>query len=219
MYSFEHGYYTVIKTLVDKIKDRVTILKRKVVTNIDWSLPERAVISCQTGQTFECDMAIVTVSLGYLKEHHLSLFTPDLPCRKVAAIESFCFGTIARIKLDFADIFWDQTNPGIHILWRDELKGFEMSRDTWVRHVVGFDEILNQPTMLMAWVSGQAARFMETLSDVEIGQDLCQLLSRVTGKAIPTLRGINVTRWFSNPYQRGVYSYRYNKHQSLSLSF
>ena len=49
---------------------------------------------------------------------------------------------------------------------------------------------------------------METLSDEEIGQDLCKLLEIVLKRKLPKLRSINVTRWFSNPYQRGTYSYR-----------
>ena len=63
--------------------------------------------------------------------------------------------------------------------------------------------------------SGEAARFMETLSDLEIEQDICNYLQDVIRKyktdpnwKIPKLRKIIVTRWNSNPNFCGVYSYR-----------
>ena len=104
--------------MVDSTNDKVTILKTHVVTNVDWSDQNQAVVACSNGQSFNCDFVISTVSLGYLKEHHQEMFHPELPFRKAAAIESFCYGTIARIKLDFPEVFWDPENPGIHILWR-----------------------------------------------------------------------------------------------------
>ena len=48
-------------------------------------------------------------------------------------------------------------------------------------------------------------RYMETLPDKQIGAELCQLLTELTGKPLPHLRSINVTRWYSNPYQLGAY--------------
>ena len=66
-----------------------------------------------------------------------------------------------------------------------------------------------QPNMLMAWVSGEAARIMEALSDEEVGESLCRLLRRALPRAeVSPLRAVVVTRWFTNPFQRGVYSYR-----------
>ncbi len=50
---------------------------------------------------------------------------------------------------------------------------------------------------------------METLSDDEIGSALCKLIQKVLPTTkLPPLRAVVVTRWFTNPYQRGVYSYR-----------
>ena len=61
---------------------------------------------------------------------------------------------------------------------------------------------------------------MESLSDEEIAQDLCQLLSRISKRTLPKLKSINVTRWFSNPYQLGVYRLftHFQMFQSLVLN-
>ena len=56
---------------------------------------------------------------------------------------------------------------------------------------------------------------MESLTDTEIAQDICDYLQDVMQKykndsnwKIPKLRKIIVTRWHSNPNFCGVYSYR-----------
>ncbi len=84
-----------------------------------------------------------------------------------------------------------------------------LTKANWTRHVVGFDVVIKQPNVLMAWISGEPARFMETLPDVEIGEALCRLLKSVLPHARHSrLRKVVVTRWHSEPFQRGVYSYR-----------
>ena len=74
--------------------------------------------------------------------------------------------------------------------------------------LIGFDSVLDQPNMLMAWVAGEAARVMESLHDSVIAQKLGRLLEKITGEDIPKLKSIEVTRWHQHPYQLGVYSYR-----------
>ncbi len=127
--------------------------------------------------------------------------------------EGIDFGTIDRIKLDFERPFWDP--PGVHLLWDDDVRprrevaAAPVTEENWTRHVVGFDVVNKQPNMLMAWVSGEAARIMEALSDEEVGESLCRLLRRALPRAeVSPLRAVVVTRWFTNPFQRGVYSYR-----------
>jgi spermine oxidase len=147
----------VIEAMLNNLSSsRVRALKSHPVSNIGLAGNDKVVVTCVNGTTFECRFAVVTVSLGYLKAHHETLFTPRLPDKKRKAIEAFSFGTIARVKLGFEKPFWDSEDPGIHILWTEDRD--HPLADTWVRHVVGFDEILDQPNYLMAWVSGDAAR-------------------------------------------------------------
>ena len=56
---------------------------------------------------------------------------------------------------------------------------------------------------------------METLSDSEIAEDLCSKLQSIISKykqdpnwTLPKLKQIIVSRWYSNPNFKGVYSYR-----------
>ena len=181
------------------------------------------------------DQKVFTIS-GILKRHHETLFTPKLPQPLVEAIQEISFGTIDRIKLDFEEPFWDLNNPGIMFLWNEENEdSVEVNRKNWFKFVFGFDEILNHPSTLMGWISGKAARyflkwykmlnqvklkpmicrFMETLSDDDIAQDLCSQLQSIISKyrndpnwQLPKLKQTVVTRWYTNSNFKGVYSYR-----------
>ncbi|TRY70897.1 hypothetical protein TCAL_02797 [Tigriopus californicus] len=216
--SFAEGYVSLlnkIKELLDKTN--VEIKLDHAVTSIQYDLEGGAQLTCENGEIFQASHVISTASLGYLKQHHNELFQPPLPSRMVNAIESIGFGTIDRIKLDFVAPFWDASNPGYMILWDRNINDEPLNRSTWVQHVVGFDAVIDHPNMLMAWVSGEAARIMESLPDQTIATQLCDVLRLVTKKSLPDLKSVDVTRWYTNPFQLGVYSYRSPKTDQKGL--
>lgn len=216
--SFAEGYVSFLSKIEGFLeKTSVEIKLGHAVTRIEYDLKDGVQLTCQDGQVFRACHVVSTVSLGCLKKHHEELFQPQLPIQMVKAIKSIGFGTIDRIKLDFEVPFWDATNPGYMILWDRDINGEPINRSNWVQHVVGFDAVIDHPNMLMAWVSGEAARIMESLSDQTIANQLCDLLKMVTKKSLPNLKSVDVTRWFTNPFQLGVYSYRSPKTDQLGL--
>ena len=68
-------------------------------------------------------------------------------------------GTVNKIFLEFEKPFWDLTNPGLMFLHTgDELSTFKANASDWLREVIGFDAVKNQPNMLIGWMSGPAAK-------------------------------------------------------------
>ena len=68
-------------------------------------------------------------------------------------------GTVNKIFLEFEKPFWDLTNPGLMFLHTgDELSTFKPNASDWLREVIGFDAVMNQPNMLIGWMSGSAAK-------------------------------------------------------------
>jgi len=68
-------------------------------------------------------------------------------------------GTVNKIFLEFEQPFWDLTNPGLQFLHTgDELSTFQANASDWIREVIGFDAVMNQPNMLIGWISGPAAK-------------------------------------------------------------
>ena len=65
---------------------------KKEVTCIKWkNLPEaKVIVECSDGASYTADHAIVTVSLGVLKEKAQSLFSPSLPTQNLNTIKVRC---------------------------------------------------------------------------------------------------------------------------------
>jgi hypothetical protein len=53
----------------------------------------------------------------------------------------------------------------------------------WLRDVLGFYYVDNQPLVLCSWIVGPAARYMEQLSDEQVIQGCFELLQKFAEKA------------------------------------
>lgn len=163
----------------DAIPIEEKILFNKTVTNIEWKHnKEPAVtIQCSDGTIFDADHAIVTVSLGVLKEKHLQLFNPSLPSKKISAIEGLVLGTVDKIYLEFEKPFWNEGWEGFSLLWKDsDLVKIRQMEHSWLEHVFGFYVVDFQPNVLCGWISGQNARRMELATDDDVRSGVTMLL-------------------------------------------
>ncbi|KAJ6626568.1 Spermine oxidase, partial [Pseudolycoriella hygida] len=80
--------------------------------------------------------------------------------------------------------------------------------DHWTRHISGFDVMKPGPSnTLLAWVGGYGALEMEKLTDSQVIDDCIALLAEFTNSKIPAPIKYYCTRWHSNPFVRGAYSY------------
>lgn len=137
-------------------------------------------IECEDGSGYDADHLICTVSLGVLKERHLSLFDPILPLKKIDSIETLTFGVVNKILLEFDRPFWPQNWNGAVFAWSPEqLKVIRETEEThWLEEVSSFHPIENQPNVLLGWVSGEKARKMEKLP-VETIVNQCIMLLKM----------------------------------------
>lgn len=142
---------------------------KKIQYDTVTSSPGRIKIECSDGNEYKCDHLICTVSLGVLKKNHQSWFEPLLPRRKFESIEGMAFGTVNKVYVEFKKPFWADDWEGISFLWeRDQLK--EINEDPngdWLKGIIGFYSVSFQPNVLCGWISGEAARQMELVSDVD----------------------------------------------------
>ena len=58
-------------------------------------------VECSNGNKFYADVCLVTISLGYLKQHAERMFDPVLPNFKTAAIGRIAMGTVNKVILEF----------------------------------------------------------------------------------------------------------------------
>ncbi|XWS11088.1 hypothetical protein CRYUN_Cryun38cG0053700 [Craigia yunnanensis] len=95
------GNWRLIKALCDGIP----IIYGKTVDAIRYGNEGIEVVAGV--QTFQADMVLCTVPLGVLKRRTIK-FEPELPQRKLAAIERLGFGLLNKVAMVFPHVFWGE---------------------------------------------------------------------------------------------------------------
>ncbi|XP_030342025.1 peroxisomal N(1)-acetyl-spermine/spermidine oxidase [Strigops habroptila] len=221
--TFPGGYSSLPERILSALPEG-TVLLNKGVRTIQWQgsfreegdnardFPVR--VECEDGDAFLADHVIVTVPLGFLKEHHQDFFQPPLPERKVEAIRRLGFGTNNKIFLEFEQPFWEPQQQLITVVWEDESPLEKPSTDleaNWFKKLIGF-VVLQPPEqyghVLCGFIAGKESEYMETLSDSEVLSTMTHVLRTLTGNLLlPAPRSMLRSRWHSAPYTRGSYSY------------
>lgn len=210
------GMGAIVDSLANELDSDVIALNQEVA-EIHWDNKASCVTAlCTNGQRYHATTAIVTLPLGVLKAGHASMFVPRLPRSKVTAIESIGFGKVAKIFLHFDRPFWQSGQGGIKLAWTDAdlaieddvIHPSEAGHPHWYKRIFAFDEVLNNPTVLVAWLSGPGAEHMELLSDDVIKDRCAQLMRRfLRNGSIPRADDVAHSRWCSSKFSGGSYSY------------
>ncbi len=111
-------------------------------------------IECSDGASYTADHVVCTMSLGHLKVNHWKMFDPPLPEAKAEAIQKIGFGRVGKVFLEFDAPFWSEGEEGLKLAW-----GREAITESggWETAVLGFDEVLGNPNVLVAWIGGVGA--------------------------------------------------------------
>lgn len=191
------------------------------VTNIDWTSNE-AVVKCADGSEYRADHVIATVSLGYLKKNHLTLFTPHLPEKKINAIENTGFGTLGKIFLEFEKPFWSTDIDdwaGYLFLWKQEDKDNIIGTEKeWLLDVTDFIREDAQPNLLGGHVAGKRLKQFEEISDSQLIDDCMWLFEKFLGKTLPRPINMRRSRWLTNKYFLGSYSFASMETQAQNVT-
>ncbi|XP_053306604.1 peroxisomal N(1)-acetyl-spermine/spermidine oxidase-like [Spea bombifrons] len=219
--TFPRGFESLINQIKSPLPNN-TILLNKVVETVHWngsyqgndSRTFPVMVACEDGDTFVADHVIVTVPLGFLKERSSSFFSPSLSPEKVQSIQQMGFGTVNKILLEFKTPFWEPETEVMLLVWDGESPlinpPINLTQD-WVKKLAGF-VVLQRPEqvghVLCGFIAGEESAFMETLTDEEVLSNMTAVLRQFTGdpNLSPPIRILR-SRWHSEPYTRGSYSY------------
>lgn len=216
-YTIPPGFERILDIVKQTIPPEAILLNHPVRT-IHWgnqannkgqSYP--ICVECENRKIFYADHVIVTVSLGVLKAACTRMFNPPLPVSKNLAIEHLGFGIVDKVILEFNEPITDSDMYRIHLLWDNEKFNKEISRGqdlrkNWVRGITSFEAV--HTNVLLGWLCGNCALYMESLSEEEVARDCVEVLSKFLRKSnIPLPKKIIRTRWGNNPYTRGSYSF------------
>ncbi|XP_030011399.1 peroxisomal N(1)-acetyl-spermine/spermidine oxidase [Sphaeramia orbicularis] len=213
--TFPKGYEGLIKNLMSELPSGLVTYNRPVRC-VHWNNEEKqtpVIVECDNGERTAADHVIVTVSLGYLKKHHSTLFHPRLPLHKLHSVQRLGFGTNNKIFVEFDSPWWDADCEVIYFLWEDEVDMVDQIPDvqrSWIKKLFGFTVL--KPTeryghVLCGWIAGHESEYMETLSEQEVTHAVTKLVRQFTGNPIITPTRVLRSQWFHDPWTCGSYSY------------
>ena len=180
--------------IVDVLARGVTVRRGQAVTEIDHSGPA-IVVTAAAGATFEAARVIVTVPLGVLKDDFI-LFRPSLPSRKRSAIANLEMGVLNKTYLLFDEVFWDREVERLQYVSADN--------GQWAE-TISLYPYIGQPILAML-NAGTFGTRLERLSEREVVARAVAALTNMYGD-VPPPSDARVTRWRSDPWTHGSYSY------------
>lgn len=210
-----YGYKTFFELLLNTFNNgpgypTLEIKLNKEVAHIKWPHNSTASVEvlCKDGELYQADNVIVTVSLGVLKERHTTLFLPSLPQEKIQIIEKMSIGVMDKVILSF-DKQWLPSGTFFSFLWKGEDRRKVREEDYWTTKIFGCSTPMGAKKALTFWTSGDVGKMVETLPEDVVKRKVMELLRRFLSKAItiPEPTGMIRSKWYSNPFTRGSYTY------------
>ncbi len=185
---FPDGYLQILDTLDDGLDIRL----EHVVSKVEYD--DQGVTVTTNQGTFDAKYVISTLPIGVLKAESVE-FSPPLPAAKQQAIDRIGMGLVNKLYLIFEDDFWDDVT----------LLNYVSSDGGSMWEFLNLN-VLGEP-ILLGFTVGEHARQLEKLSDEEIVADAMSILRNMYGDE--TLEPLDYvrTKWASDPYAIGAYSY------------
>lgn len=167
------------------------------ITAIDYSKENILIQSNQ--KSYVADFIVLTVPLGVLKKKKIA-FTPSLPKPIDQAIQRLKMGTVNKFLCLWDKAFWDTNLQYIGYTPKEKGK---------------FNYFLNIKKFtpangLVTFAFGHPAKATESQSDAEIVAEIMTHLKAIYGSNIPAPSQFLRTKWDSNPYAYGSYSFASN---------
>ncbi|WP_420590117.1 flavin monoamine oxidase family protein [Bacterioplanoides sp.] len=188
---FPQGYAQIINHL----QQGLNIQLQQAVKQINYQ-EDQVIVSTSQQQEFRADKVLVTVPLGVLKKRVIQ-FNPVLPESKLSAIDRLGMGTLNKVYLKFPSNFWGT---------QQDLIGFIGEGNGQWAEWLNIAKYIGEP-VLLGFNAASFGEAIEQLSDAEIQQQAMTTLHKIYGEDIPQPEKIWVTRWHSDPFSYGSYSF------------
>ena len=188
---FPKGY----RQIIDGLADGLDIRLEHVVSEIDYS---GSTVHIKTNKgDFEAKYVISTLPLGVLQNNVVD-FLPDLSSEKLDIINNkkLDMGILNKVYYVFDEVFWDS---------RDWIVQIPTEKGHWV-YFANLNGVLEKP-VLLAFNSANFGRELETMTDEDIVKEGLDVLKKIYGDKIPEPVFTKVTKWGSDEFSFGSYSY------------
>ena len=228
-YSFQGPHYLVpdgFQTITNKLAENIGIENihfNSVVNHIN-TTGEYVIVNYKdpSKKTLRCDAVIITVPLGVLK-HQSIKFSPPMPSWKEQTISRLGFGNLNKVAVEFPFVFWNENCDvmGRVVSSKDDKTCFldlgDKNNEPWsyeVRRGEFFTfwalnrYLHNKKPILLFLVAGAAANNIENMKDNLVIECLMKTIRLCHPSVnVPDPINVVVTKWASDPFSRGSYSY------------
>ena len=145
---------------------------------------------------FTADQVVVTLPLGVLQAGRVR-FLPALPRDKQTAIDALGMGVLNKCALRFREAFWPK-----EVDWLEYVSPRPGEWTQWL----SLKRTLDAP-VLVGFIAADRGRALETWSDRRIVASAMGTLRTLFGAGIPEPLDRQITRWATDPFALGAYSY------------
>lgn len=180
--------------IIEHLSRDIEIHQSQIVQRIEWESSQVRVTT--NHREFTADHAIVTLPLGVLKAKKVQ-FSPELPSEKLQAIEKLGMGVLNKCYLQFEDAFWPDD-----VDWLEYVSPRPGEWTEWV----SLQRAAEYP-ILMGFNAADQGKAIEAHSDATIVASAMKTLRILFGKDIPDPIDSQITRWASDPFAFGSYSF------------
>ncbi len=187
---FAQGFRVITDFLARGIDVRLS----QVVKEVHWQQHHVRVVT-HTSE-FVADNVVVTLPLGVLQKQAVH-FKPALPNEKSQAIAKLGMGVLNKCYLRFPRAFWPQDV--------DWLEYVPAQRGEWTEWV-SFQRVAQVP-ILLGFNAADRGRDIEALTNEQIVESAMNTLRAIFGAGLPQVTDFQITRWASDPFAGGSYSY------------
>lgn len=192
-FVIEGGYRMLVDFLASDLDIRINDPVRQITRGED------SVVVTTARESFRGTHVILTVPLGVLKADAIA-FEPALPDEKLRAIERVGFGVFEKVVLCYSEKFWDG-KIGVSAYFAG------LGPDRAFPLLIDMTEFAGAPTIVCLY-SGQFGQVaQESLDDEALVAGTKAAIDALVGNPLPAPVATRVTRWRSDPYSRGSYSF------------
>jgi monoamine oxidase len=153
---------------------------------------------------YEADYIIVTVPLGVLKNNTIA-FTPALSNEKTQAITRVKMGVVNKFLIGWDLAFWDS---------KEQYLGYTPETKGKFNYFLNTRKIDINSKALITFAYGNYAKLTETMSDQAVIDEIMVHMKAIYGNNTPNPTTFLRTKWGSNPYSYGSYSFASNLSRS-----
>ena len=185
-------------SLIDGLSQGLDIRFNQLVRGISWN-SSGVGVTTESG-VFDADRVVITLPLGVLKRGEIE-FSPGLPSAKKTAISKLRMGVLDKTYLKFPTAFWQTGDDSVGFIGNVGARS-----STQIPEYYTLDQAVGVP-ILFGFTAGVQARRFEQLDLPTISAATMASFRKIFGNSVPEPEAVMQTRWSSDPYSYGSYSY------------